>query len=328
MILTFALGVALSAAFVGLVLWYARHRGVIAHPTERSSHVVPTPTGGGLGLIVAFGIAVWIGTGAAGPSDDASLAALGVFLVAAVGWLDDHGGVPARQRLVVHTIAGLCLLSIVGDVSLPLPLGPLAIVAWVFWTVSAINVVNFLDGIDGLIATQGILFAGFCALAATPSGEAQGFALALLGACVGFLLWNWSPARIFLGDVGSGALGVLFVLGGALLVAEGRVSFVAAFAPLIPIFLDAAVTLARRARSGERLGEPHRSHLYQRLANSPIGHARVTIAYGIVSVGTGVSALLVPNAGLAVLAALLNIVAAIGSWAERRLATSSPPVLP
>jgi UDP-N-acetylmuramyl pentapeptide phosphotransferase/UDP-N-acetylglucosamine-1-phosphate transferase len=316
----------LSALLVWVVRWDALRRGVIDEPSHRSSHQEPTPRGGGVGLLLALGAVLSVrGLGELTP--DWVLAVLGVSVVAIVGWIDDHGPLRARLRLTVHVLGGVLFLPVIGAATLPLPLGVVGPAIWVFWTVSAVNVVNFIDGIDGIIALQGVTFAAFCAVAAAPGGLAEGYALALTGACIGFLVWNWNPARIFLGDVGSGALGALFVLGGGLIVLEGEVTFVAVFAPLIPIFLDATVTLLRRARAGERLAKPHRKHLYQRLANSGLGHAKVALAYGVASIGMGTAASVHPGAGLPSLA-LLILAAGLAGWlVERRLRASGPPVL-
>ena len=270
----------LSAAAVGVVRWYAIRRDVLDHPNARSSHARPTPRGGGLGLLIAVGLALGLLTV---PLPRAMWVALaGVACVAGVGWWDDHGGLSVRLRLAVHVIAGLLMIPLVllGYSGAPWLLALLA-AGWVLITVSSINVVNFIDGIDGMIGAQALVFGASCWWLGASAGASAsaGVGAALAGAALGFLVWNWAPARIFLGDVGSGALGVLFVAAGLLLAAEGGLDPVLALLPLAPIFLDATVTLVRRARRGERLTESHRSHLYQRLANGGWGHARVSLLY-------------------------------------------------
>ncbi len=328
MLVTVTAAMALSVTFVGLVRWDANRRGLLDRPNARSSHALPTPRGGGLGLLLAIlGSILGSAPGAArlGPS---LLAAAGVALVAMIGWVDDHKGAPVHLRLAAHMAAGILVLPLAMAAPLPLP-APVAAVWWMFWTVSAINVINFVDGIDGIIGLQVLIYGIFVALVGSPEGGARLTALVLVGASAGFLVWNWSPARIFLGDVGSGALGVLVVALGASLVAEGRVGFVAAFAPLAPIFLDASVTLARRARRGERLSEAHRSHLYQRLANGRWGHARVAQLYGALSAGAAAVAAVLPQGGLLLLAALLTPLLVAGLLLERAAAVpADPPMLP
>lgn len=326
---TFALAAVVAALLVGLARWDAVRRGLMDHPLERSSHSIPTPRGGGLGLLLAVGIALFAAFDVTAASRDVLVAAAAVALVASIGWWDDHGGAAVRVRLVVHLVAGVLIVPLA--LAAPTPVqGYLSIAWWIFWTVSAINVVNFIDGIDGLIGLQALLYGLFVALVATPGGGPQLAGLALAGASLGFLGWNWSPARIFMGDVGSGALGVVFVLLGAGLVAEGNVGFVAAYTPLAVIFLDAAVTLVRRARRGERLSEAHRSHLYQRLANGGLGHARVASLYGALSAACGVAALLLPQGGLVLLFSVLAGLVVVGALLERRAtrAAADPAVLP
>lgn len=258
-------------------------RAMLDRPSARSSHAMPTPRGGGAVLVVVYLVVCGVCLPAVSHAFMWAAAAIG--LVAVVGWMDDRSSLSPRLRLVVHVVAGGMLVPFASAypyAALPAPVWAAGIVAW---TVSAINVVNFMDGIDGLIASQMALFAGHIYLI-SPAGAAGVQALTLAGACIGFLIWNWPPARVFLGDVGSGALGVIYVIGGIL--ATEHVHPVYAFLPLYPLFLDALVTLVRRAGRGERLSEPHRSHLYQRLANGSWGHRRVTVLYFVVSAGGAV----------------------------------------
>ncbi len=318
--------VLLSFLLVALVRWDARRRGILDAPNARSSHAVPTPRGGGLGLVAALAGVVMPLSAGAWMHWDWIAAGAAVAIVAAIGWVDDHGGAPVRLRLSVHLAAGALLVPFAIDAPLPLPVVAAAL-WWVFWTVSAINVVNFIDGIDGIIGVTMLVFGASVALAAQPDGTAWTGGLALAGASIGFLLWNWSPARIFMGDVGSGALGVIAVALGAALVTEGGTGFVATFAPLAPIFLDAAATLWRRWRRGERLSQAHRSHLYQRLANNGLGHRRVALLYGGAALACAAAAHLAPRGGLLLLAGLLAALGAAGALLERR-AAADPPVLP
>jgi len=300
----FVLATSLSALLVLLVRTHALRRGLLDRPNARSSHSVATPRGGGLGLIVAFLIALVLATGAA--IRPAVVSALfGVLVVAVIGWVDDHGGASVRARVVVHLIAGALLLPLgfaLPVLGLPLWFGP---VWWVFWTVASINVVNFMDGIDGIIGLQALVFGSYVALVGEPDGSTQAAGFALAGASLGFLLWNWSPAKIFMGDVGSGALGVTIVLLGALLMREGRRDLVAAFAPLVPLFLDASLTIIARMWRRERLSDAHRTHLYQRLANGGYGHARVALGFGACSLGCALVAARFPAGGVLLLGGLL-----------------------
>lgn len=294
---------ALGASYVGVaaVRRYSLRRGVLDVPSDRSSHQVPTPRGGGLAVVVAvltMGAAGVIRAGVPGAAVATAGAAL--LAVATVGWVDDHRPLGVGQRLVVHVLAGLAVAGLahvwLGSGSAGWAIGLALATWWVFWTISAINVVNFMDGIDGLIGSQLAIYAGYIATVAPAGSWARPLALTVCGASLGFLRWNWAPAAIFLGDVGSGSFGLIAVLLGL-----GAIAPATAFAqersigdaawqlaraslPLAPLFLDAGVTIARRARAGERLTTPHRSHLYQRLANGPLGHARTAAIYAAAAV--------------------------------------------
>jgi len=320
----------LSYTLVGVVRGYAIRADLLDRPNDRSSHRVPTPRGGGLGAVSAF---LTVAAGAATLRGALSLpftAAAGAIAgIAALGWVDDRRSLPVLPRLAAHAAAGVVVAWLAvrfGVVESRSAMGVVSIAWWIFWSVSAINVVNFMDGIDGLIASQVALFAVAVAFRAPEGSAAMIFALPLASACVGFLGWNWAPARIFLGDVGSGALGLASVVAGLLLLAEGRVGLVAVYLPLLPLFLDAAVTIVRRALSGERLTSPHRCHLYQRLANGGWGHARVSAAYAAAAT-TGAAAALVPaTARAAVMAAYALAVLIVGYHLDRLvpLARRSP----
>jgi Fuc2NAc and GlcNAc transferase len=262
---------------------YALGRALLDVPSDRSSHTKPTPRGGGLGMIVACllvaVVALWSGLRA-----EWALAAtlVGAVAVAVVGWLDDHGSLGVAPRLSVHLLAGLTVGWLAQGVPGPFGLvGAAAAAWWVFWTVSSINVTNFLDGIDGMIGLQMLVFGLHIARLDAGQGSASILAAALVGSALGFLAWNWAPARIFMGDVGSAAAGMLLVVTGVLVQRSDRWPVSIVFLPLFPIFLDAAVTLFRRWRSGAPLTQAHRSHLYQRLANGGWGHARVSLLYGV-----------------------------------------------
>jgi UDP-N-acetylmuramyl pentapeptide phosphotransferase/UDP-N-acetylglucosamine-1-phosphate transferase len=267
-----------SFFLVGGVRWLALRHDIIDHPTDRSSHAHPTPRGGGLGLVAAaLAFAAWR-TSEAGDWL-ALLAIMGAVPIALVGWIDDRRGLSVRIRLLVHSTAGV----IVGAVAATTAHSPAAAIAllvcWAFWTVSAVNLVNFMDGINGLVASQVAIFAFSLAAFPDPTGVNRVNAALVGAACLGFLPWNFPRARIFLGDVGSGALGYLVVALALLSVRSQSVGVVQAYLPLLALFGDATVTILRRWKYGERLTAPHRSHLYQRLANGGMGHSRVTALY-------------------------------------------------
>ncbi len=264
-------------------------------PNARSSHTVPTPRGGGLAFVLALaaGLLALAPSGLLDGQWRPLVAVLGAGVaVAVVGFLDDRGHVPARWRLLVHFSAaawGLAWLG--GPPALALGgwvLGPNAL-GWAlaaFYLVWLLNLYNFMDGIDGLAAAQAITVGAGAALlygvvgAPTP---AMAMPLALAGAVAGFLLWNFPPARIFMGDVGSGFLGIVL---GLLSLQAGRFEPLLLWAWLIlqAVFVtDATLTLLRRLLRGERVYEAHRLHAYQHLSRRCGRHLPVTLAVLLVT---------------------------------------------
>jgi UDP-N-acetylmuramyl pentapeptide phosphotransferase/UDP-N-acetylglucosamine-1-phosphate transferase len=245
-------------------------------------------------------------------------------ILAVVGWLDDRGSMPIRLRLLVHIACGLAVALLVNDLApLPFPQNIPWLAWWVFWTVASINIVNFMDGIDGMVTAQGIVYGLFLAAILPSESLGSRFGVILAAACLGFLLWNWAPAKIFLGDVGSGPLGLLFIVGGAL--ALQTVPALLVFLPLFPLFLDALMTLLRRVQKGERVTVAHRSHLYQRLANNGYGHALVTSVYATAAGLGAIVAVSIRGFSIAIvaIAILLYCVAIAWGWilADRSLNT-------
>ena len=286
-------------ALGGAYLITARFRGyamarLIDVPNDRSSHVLPTPRGGGIAIVgvTLVLLAVLTLMGKMPVRSAVGLLGAGV-LVAAVGFADDHAHIEARWRLLAHFIAatwlvvwlrGLPPLAIAGGTVDAGWLGyPLAVL-YVVWV---LNLSNFMDGIDGIAAIEvlTVSLSGVVIYAVTGSDSARLAApLVVAGAALGFLIWNWPPARIFMGDVGSGFLGLVMA---ALSLDAGwsnpRVLW--AWIILLGVFVvDATVTLVRRAARGERFHEAHRTHAYQHAAIRFGGHLPVTVATGLINV--------------------------------------------
>jgi glycosyltransferase WbpL len=291
-------------AFVGALLLtglarrIAVARSVLDVPNERSSHTSPTPSGGGLAIVavVLSSVAILWFTGVLGRRE--SLAILGGgTLVAVVGWLDDRRSLSASTRLAAHVAAAAWALSWLGGMPFLTTgqevhsLGIFGTALAGFAIVWAINVTNFMDGIDGLAAGEVVTVTLTAALLLTDIHPPLAATAALTGgAALGFLPWNWRPARIFMGDTGSGFLG--FVLA-VLAVASERAGALPALVWIVlyAVFAtDATVTLLRRACRGERWYSAHRSHAYQRAVQAGWSHARVTATVLLVNVGLGVLA--------------------------------------
>jgi UDP-N-acetylmuramyl pentapeptide phosphotransferase/UDP-N-acetylglucosamine-1-phosphate transferase len=209
---------------------------------------------------------------------------VGMAMVGLVGHLDDRQGLGVGSRLAVHVLAASSV-GFVAAAGAPNTLIAAGLLLWwTFWTVSSVNLVNFMDGINGLVASQITVFALSLALFPDATNTVELLAMIVAGACLGFLPWNFPRARIFLGDVGSGTLGYLVPVLALLVMRGGDIDIVRAHLPLLPLFGDAAWTILRRWRRGERVTAPHRSHLYQRLANGGLGHTRVTLIYSLASI--------------------------------------------
>jgi Fuc2NAc and GlcNAc transferase len=313
-----SLAALVSALATAIVRGLAPRWGVVDRANERSSHRGVVARGGGAGLIVgaAAGLAV-AGASAVGRSTTAVLVAGGIAL-AIVGLADDRRGLSPFVRLVSHLVAAMAVVGVAGGVDrLPLPspadvpMGPLGPALAVVWIVAVVNFYNFLDGIDGLAGLQAAVTGTGIALAAwEPFAAALGASLA--GAATGFLLHNWSPARIFLGDVGSGFLGFLFAASPFLAPPESRPAAVGFVAASLFFFLaDATWTLLARVARGARFYEAHREHVYQRLVIGGYSHARVASMLGL-------GALLVTLVALAA----WTWGSAIWGWAALALGTS------
>jgi UDP-N-acetylmuramyl pentapeptide phosphotransferase/UDP-N-acetylglucosamine-1-phosphate transferase len=285
-----ALALAASLALTPLVRGVARRWGLLDHPNARSSHRQVVPRGGGLAVAVATLTAI-AAIAAGWPPGATGQVLLGSVVLAALGLWDDRRGLPPLARLGAQlVVAGVVVGSLGGLERLPLPapldvpLGALGSPVAVLWIVAVVNFFNFLDGIDGIAASQAAITAAGIALAAWDPAVSL-VAAAAAGAALGFLPFNWSPASLFLGDVGSYFLG--YTLAALPLAAPqaSRSRAVLFVALSLWLFLaDAAWTLARRAVRGERWYQAHREHLYQALALRR-GHAVVTagVAAGAVA---------------------------------------------
>ena len=256
-----------------------RRRGVVDRPNERSLHTAPTPRGGGLAPVAAV-LLLWAGLGLVGHAPPRlGLVLGGGVLLTAVSWVDDRRGLPPLPRLLAQAAAvaaGIAALAPPASVFqgwLPGPLDRLAAaLAWIWW----VNLFNFMDGSDGLAGSEAAAIGGGLVLLAVLGGGAAGpglFAAALAGAALGFLLWNWAPARVFLGDAGSVPLG--YLSGFLLLGLAARGQWAAAL--ILPLYFlaDASLTLARRLLRGERVWQAHREHFYQQAVQRGLGHAAV-----------------------------------------------------
>jgi len=282
-----------TAALTGVVRLYAVRTGILDMPNARSSHESPTPRGGGLAILGVWTAVLIITHSAGGLPQSLTYALLiGGMLVGSIGFLDDRTEVSPIARLVVHFVsAGLfmALVSPTFEVKAAQYVFTNQVVGWLvalFLIVWFINLFNFMDGVDGIAGSEAAFVMVGAVIADTFVPGDQGptinglenSQLTFAGACLGFLVWNWPPARIFLGDVGSGLLG--FVVGGVVVYSVSE-SFLTIWTWLIltGIFVvDATLTLLRRTLEGQRWYQAHRDHAYQRVARQAQSHTFVTAA--------------------------------------------------
>jgi UDP-N-acetylmuramyl pentapeptide phosphotransferase/UDP-N-acetylglucosamine-1-phosphate transferase len=286
--LFYVFGVAAGTAF--LLTFSGGRLRILDHPNERSLHSTPTPRTGGL--------AIWIGM-TAGLLITVILLGLryellwifgAALLVGAVSFIDDRSQVPVRVRLIFHLIAAGLVVAVGqvmpswwpgSSIELPVSLVWLLNLLLVVWMT---NLYNFMDGMDGFAGGMALVGFGTLGLLGHQAGDDYYAAVCwvIAAASAGFLVWNFPPARIFMGDTGSSALG--FLAAGLSLWADRDGLFPLWLAVLIfaPFVVDATVTLARRTLKGERIWEAHRSHYYQRLVQAGWSHRRTVLwEYGL-----------------------------------------------
>jgi Fuc2NAc and GlcNAc transferase len=266
---------------------YALANSLMDTPNERSSHSVPTPRGGGVAIVVSFLLALLILRGL----DLMSLATLvgllgSGLLVALIGFADDHGHIAARWRLLGHFAASIWALYWLGGspgvtlFGLTLDPGWIGNILFVLYLVWMLNLYNFMDGIDGLASAEAISVCLGMLLVYWFSAnlELAWGPLALVAAVAGFLCWNYPPAKIFMGDAGSGFLGI--VLAGMSIEAASRSpELLWSWLIMLGVFIvDATWTLMRRLLRGEKVYEAHRSHGYQYASRKHRSHKTVTLA--------------------------------------------------
>jgi Fuc2NAc and GlcNAc transferase len=287
-----------AAVLSWLLLWalipWLRKR-LLDQPNARSSHHRATPRGGGLVFVLVGSLlSLILGTG---PSAWIPLICCPLALV---GLLDDRYNLPAAVRYAAQLATAIVLVTMA---TFPLPAWalPVAVVA----VTAVINFINFTDGLDGLVALCGTIL------------MASAGQWPIAGALGGFLAWNWSPARVFMGDVGSTWIGAVFA--GMVLQQPSAPEALALLLLGFPLLGDALVCVLRRLGAGQPIFQAHRRHLFQRLQRGGWPHARVSLVYGG---ATGLLALARPMGGLAALIPLIGAQVLLALWMERNHAVA------
>ncbi|HTD28137.1 MAG TPA: glycosyltransferase family 4 protein [Xanthomonadaceae bacterium] len=306
----FACGACVSALLTALARQYALRRQLLDQPGQRRSHAVATPRGGGIGpvLVLLGGGVLFVATGLQSQLP-LIVCLLGLAAVAGIGWVDDHRPLPARLRLAVHLGVALAVCTtLIGVPWIGVPGTPAQfafIVASTVVMAGLVNAWNFMDGIDGIAASQAglvalVLLVGSSIAGAWLPGAWWNLGLLLLAAVTGFLPFNYPRARIFLGDVGSGALG--FMVAVLLLRAVMTAGLPWPLAALLvsAFVVDAGMTLLLRILRARAWWRPHREHLFQWLVRSGCTHAQVTGWYAVWTLAAGALAVVAARCGPAV----------------------------
>lgn len=269
-------------------------RNVFDVPNDRSSHKEPTPRGGGL-VIVALTLVGYGATSLIYPHFFSWGFLAGSLIIAAISIADDIRSIAFQWRLVAHSIAaGLAIYDLgyfqlvavpMSDQTVPLKAaGSVLTFLWIVWM---INSYNFMDGIDGIAGIQAVVASAGWAVIAILFERADTALLStlVLGSTVGFLIHNWAPARIFMGDIGSAFLGYVFAVTPLTLLSDTgqNLGYLPVLATLLMwMFLfDSVLTFFRRLLRREKVWQPHRSHFYQRLVISGLSHSFVSKIYGL-----------------------------------------------
>ena len=277
----------------GLIPWLRRR--LLDQPNARSSHEIATPRGGGVVFVLVgslLSLALGAGTSAWIPLICCPLAL--------VGLLDDRYDLPAAWRYAAQVATAAVLVAIAG-VPLPIWALPLVLVA----VTAVINFTNFMDGLDGLVALCGVVLMASVGL------------WPVAGALLGFLAWNWSPAKVFMGDVGSTWIGAVFA--GMVLQQPGPWEAISLLLVGFPLLGDALICVLRRLRAGQPVFQAHRLHLFQRLQRGGWPHAKVSILYGSATVLLALARTL---GGAAALTPLIGAEILIALWMERNHAVT------
>jgi len=277
---------AVAAILTGLVRDMAVRSQLLALPSSRGLHAMPTPVGGGIAIVLTYLFALaYVAITSEVPISNIVMLAAGL-PVAVAGLLDDRSHVSAVHRLCIQSVCAVVAVWLATAVP-PLRVGSVTfdgiLFLWVILPVSLVwlaNLYNFMDGIDGLAGGE----AAFVSVAASAILFSAGdsalglLCLGLFAGAAGFLVWNWPPARIFMGDVGSGFLGLTFGVIALLSHVHGSMSLWSWVLLLSCFIVDASATLLRRVVTGQPFHEAHRQHAFQHAAQRCGSHMKVTVA--------------------------------------------------
>jgi len=329
-----AVSLVVSAGGVWYSIHLAHRMGVMDVPGERSSHSVPTPRMGGVPMVaaavLAFGCWSLLTAGEVLSTKGLTNAVLFALGMSFLGFWDDLSGLSPLFRFLLQLVTvGLFLLVLnglfpkgpIGGILLPHAVWILAGAVWIVWM---LNLYNFMDGIDGLAGGEAAVASSFFFLLFAGHGE-SGWAIANLfvaAAAMGFLVHNWPPARVFMGDAGSAFLGAFYGMQSVIAPLTTPVPFVVLVLPFSNFILDTTATLIRRIWRREKWYRAHRSHFYQRMISLGMSHRKVAILELLAVAGCCAAAALYIRFGVlgraAIVATVLTGFIAAGVWVSEK----------
>lgn len=281
----------LAFGFTYFMRTYALKKNIIDNPNERSSHSVPTPRGGGVAVVCSYLLALAVLIYSQQLTVHIGLTLMGAgFVIALLGFLDDHGHINSMLRLAIHFLVAIGVVISLGgfaEVTIfnGLQLGFVANIIAVLFLVWLLNLYNFMDGINGIASVEAITATvSMAILYYLLNTSLNSDLLWLLAACVfGFLLWNFPKAKIFMGDACSGFLGLTLGILALIALKENLALFCAWIICLGVFVVDATYTLIKRVLSGYKMYDAHRSHSYQILSRKWGSHTPVTLAVAAIN---------------------------------------------
>jgi len=319
-----AFSLAGSVVGVRIAIRVARRVGLLDVPNERSSHSVPTPRMGGVPMVAAATLAFggWVFLSAGGTDVQRGLPHTFLFALAMslLGFYDDLRNLSPLFRFLVQFVSALLLLAFLAPLLPDISMWKRVIPGWTwilpgaFWSVWMLNLYNFMDGIDGIAGGEATVASSFFFLVFAYYGQ-SGWAVANLvvaAASMGFLVYNWPPAKIFMGDAGSAFLGAFYGMQSVVAALSTPVPFPVLALPFANFILDTTFTLFRRLIRREKWYDAHRSHFYQRMTDLGITHKRVTsIELFVVVISCVAAAACIPAGPVVRIALAVSVVAGI-----------------
>lgn len=280
----------LTLLLTGCMRYYALKKNIIDNPNERSSHIVPTPRGGGVAIVISYILAVisailldWIDI-------YTSLVILvSGSTIAILGFLDDHGHINALVRLAIHFLVSIGIVIALGgflDIQIfnGFKIGFMGNIIAVLFLVWLLNLYNFMDGINGIATIEVVTVSILMGLLYQLSNINDGLLVLLASCALGFLFWNFPKAKIFMGDAGSGFLGIILGVLGLLALKSSIFLFCAWLICLGVFIVDATFTLIKRVVSGHKLYDAHRSHAYQIASRKYNSHVIVSVSVAVINI--------------------------------------------